>query len=101
MFIWIISPPLHPRNPSSPRDRFQYSRADSRANLLNTPSTVWRSPRTPPPYSTTMSSPRKWWHWRPAWFMCLSFLFGVACAIGHHAFYTSLNGKPAVDQLCS
>ncbi|KAI1644588.1 uncharacterized protein F4817DRAFT_346189 [Daldinia loculata] len=83
----------------SPRDRFQYSRTDSRASLLNTPSTVWRSPRTPPPYCTMMSSPRKWWHWRPAWFMYLSFLFGVACAIGHHVFYTSLNGKPAVDQL--
>ncbi|KAF3068470.1 hypothetical protein GL218_08259 [Daldinia childiae] len=83
----------------SPRDRFQYSRTDSRANLLNTPSTVWRSPRTPPPYSGVISSPRKWWHWRPTWFMYLSFLFGVACAIGHHVFYASLNGKPAVDQL--
>ncbi|KAK3311835.1 hypothetical protein B0H66DRAFT_609047 [Apodospora peruviana] len=26
------------------------------------------------------------------------FIFGFACAIGHHAFYASLNGKPANDQ---
>ncbi|KAI8964458.1 hypothetical protein F5Y11DRAFT_355544 [Daldinia sp. FL1419] len=38
-------------------DVFRYSRADSRANLLNTPSTVWRSPRTPPAYSTFRPSP--------------------------------------------
>lgn len=31
--------------------------------------------------------------------MYLSFLFGVCCAIGHHIFYKTLDGKPAQDQL--
>ncbi|KAI1387115.1 uncharacterized protein F4822DRAFT_405493 [Hypoxylon trugodes] len=83
----------------SPRERFRHSRTDSGAKLLNTPSTTaWRSPRTPPPY-TAVVQPRKWWHWRPAWFMYVAFFFGVACAIGHHIFYNTLSGKPAKDQI--
>ncbi|KAI0168911.1 hypothetical protein GGR52DRAFT_496666 [Hypoxylon sp. FL1284] len=85
----------------SPRGRFQHSRTDSRANLLPTPSTTaWRSPRTPPPYSAVMPPPkRRWFRWRPAWFMYLSFLFGICCAIGHHAFYKALDGRPAENQI--
>ncbi|KAI2470162.1 hypothetical protein F4781DRAFT_441945 [Annulohypoxylon bovei var. microspora] len=84
----------------SPNDRFQHSRTSSRAYLLNTPSTAaWKSPRTPPPYSTAISPIRKWWRWWPVWSMYLSFLFGVACAIGHHIFYKTLNGKPADSQI--
>ncbi|KAI1370606.1 hypothetical protein F4677DRAFT_348531 [Hypoxylon crocopeplum] len=84
----------------SPRGRFQHSRTDSRSHLLSTPSTTaWRSPRTPPPYSAVVPLTRKWWHWRPAWSMYLCFLFGLACAIGHHIFYKTLDGKPAEDQL--
>ncbi|KAI1407706.1 hypothetical protein F5Y13DRAFT_205796 [Hypoxylon sp. FL1857] len=84
----------------SPRGRSQHNRTDSRTNLLNTPSTTaWRGPRTPPPYSGLMAPTRKWWQWRPVWIMYLSFVFGVACAIGHHIFYKTLDGKPADAQL--
>ncbi|KAI2607883.1 hypothetical protein GGR54DRAFT_394580 [Hypoxylon sp. NC1633] len=97
---YFCSPAGSSQSMFSPRGRFQHSRTDSRANLLNTPSaTAWRSPRTPPPYSGVTPPPRKWWHWRPAWFMYMAFLFGVACAIGHHIFYKILNGTPAKDQL--
>lgn len=94
------SPTPSSRSFFSPRGRFQHSRTNSHTNLLSTPSTTaWRSPRTPPPYSATIPLARKWWHWRPAWFMYVAFIFGVACAIGHHLFYKSLHGKPAVNQL--
>ncbi|KAI1473614.1 hypothetical protein F4774DRAFT_423111 [Daldinia eschscholtzii] len=93
------SPLTYSQSIFSPRDGFQDRLTDSRANLLSTPSTIWRSPRTPPPFSPMMKLHRKWWHWRPAWFMYFSFVFGVACSIGHHIFYMTLDGKPAVDQL--
>ncbi|KAI1798706.1 hypothetical protein F4811DRAFT_558556 [Daldinia bambusicola] len=97
--IYHHSPVTYSQSTFSSRDGFQDRFADSSANLLNTPSTVWRSPGTPPPFSSMMTPPRRWWHWRPAWFMYFSFIFGVACAIGHHIFYMTLDGKPAVDQL--
>ena len=34
-----------------------------------------------------------------AWSMILFFLFGLACAVAHHVFYCSLDGKPADDQI--
>ncbi|KAL2189407.1 Formylmethionine deformylase-like protein [Thermothelomyces heterothallicus CBS 203.75] len=40
--------------------------------------------------------------WRMAsggWPMYLMFFLGLAFAVGHHAFYTSLDGKPADDQI--
>ncbi|KAI1760107.1 hypothetical protein GGR53DRAFT_511111 [Hypoxylon sp. FL1150] len=96
----FYSPPGSSQPMFSPRGRFQHSRTDSRANLLATPSTTaWRSPRTPPPYSAMLPPSRRWWHWRPAWVMYLSFLFGICCAIGHHIFYKTLSGRPAENQL--
>ncbi|KAI0003543.1 hypothetical protein F4779DRAFT_601596 [Xylariaceae sp. FL0662B] len=84
----------------SPRARSQNNRTDSRANLLNTPSTPWRSPRTPPPYYTATTPRRKkWWHWQPAWWMYVFFLFGILCAVGHHIFYKVLDGQPAEQQI--
>ncbi|KAI1092018.1 hypothetical protein F5B19DRAFT_492787 [Rostrohypoxylon terebratum] len=94
------SPPGSSHTTFSPRDRFQHSRTNSRAHLLNTPSTgAWRSPRTPPAYSSVISPARRWWHWRPVWSMYLAFLFGVVCAASHHAFYKTLNGKSADAQI--
>ncbi|KAK0644393.1 hypothetical protein B0T16DRAFT_460455 [Cercophora newfieldiana] len=56
-----------------------------------------------PPYGAPFfaNEPRrsKWWRWNPSWNLYLFFAFGVACAIGHHAYYASLDGKPAADQL--
>ncbi|KAI1333632.1 hypothetical protein F5Y15DRAFT_338359 [Xylariaceae sp. FL0016] len=84
----------------SPFGRFQHRRADSRTHLLDTPptSTTWRTPRTPPPYTAALRTHR-WWTWRPVWTMYLFFLLGIACAVGHHVFYSTLNGRPAHDQL--
>ncbi|KAI1211136.1 uncharacterized protein F4807DRAFT_458709 [Annulohypoxylon truncatum] len=94
------SPPGSSHTTFSPRGRFQHSRTSSRAHLLATPSTTtWRSPRTPPPYSAVIPPARKWWHWRPVWSMYLAFFFGVACAVGHHIFYKTLDGKPANAQI--
>ncbi|KAK4663458.1 hypothetical protein QC763_608540 [Podospora pseudopauciseta] len=36
---------------------------------------------------------------RSKWAMYICLIFGVACAAGHHVFYSTLNGKPATDQL--
>ncbi|KAI0887696.1 uncharacterized protein GGS22DRAFT_177944 [Annulohypoxylon maeteangense] len=94
------SPPGSSHTTFTPHGRSQHSRTSSRSHLLNTPtSTAWRSPRTPPPYSTVVPQARKWWHWRPVWSMYLTFLFGIACAVGHHIFYKTLNGKPADAQI--
>ncbi len=49
--------------------------------------------------------PRRWctwpWHWRlhESSFMYLFFLFGVGCAVGHHVYYSTLNGQPADNQV--
>lgn len=37
--------------------------------------------------------------WSSSWNAYVFFAFGLACAIGHHVFYSALNGKPADDQL--
>lgn len=37
--------------------------------------------------------------WNPSSNMYLFFAFGLACAIGHHVYYSRLDGKPAADQL--
>lgn len=37
--------------------------------------------------------------WNPSWNMYLFFAFGLGCAIGHHVYYSRLDGKPAADQL--
>jgi hypothetical protein len=54
---------------------------------------------TPPPYTAGLPPRKKWWHWRPAWSMYICLIFGLGCAIGHHAFYSSLNDKIADNQL--
>ncbi|KAI5859249.1 hypothetical protein GGS23DRAFT_586298 [Durotheca rogersii] len=94
----LYSPSGSHRSMGFPWGRLQRSSTDSRSNLLNASSTqpAWRDP---PPYSAAIPKPRKWWHWPRAWFMYLSFLFGVICAIGHHTFYKTLDGQPAEDQL--
>ncbi|KAK8131330.1 hypothetical protein PG984_007768 [Apiospora sp. TS-2023a] len=88
---------------------FQYSRADSEAHLLRShtqqtanagPQPAWaQSQSMPPPYATVLAPPKKWYQLRQAWVMYLFFTFGLLCAVGHHLFYKSLNGKPATDQL--
>ncbi|KAK7992576.1 hypothetical protein PG988_001370 [Apiospora saccharicola] len=88
---------------------FQYNRADSEAHLLRShtqqtanagPQPAWAQPQpTPPPYATVLAPPKKWYQLRQAWVMYLFFTFGLLCAVGHHLFYKSLNGKPASDQL--
>ncbi|KAK7943959.1 uncharacterized protein PG986_013072 [Apiospora aurea] len=92
---------------------FQYSRVDSEARLLRSqqhkqtpstgtaPSPAWaqQSPRAPPPYAAFLAPPKKWYQLRQAWIMYFFFSFGLLCAVGHHLFYNSLDGKPAVDQL--
>jgi hypothetical protein len=46
-------------------------------------------------------APRAWWSIfrSPSWAMYVCYLVGIAVAFGHHAFYSSLAGKPADNQL--
>jgi hypothetical protein len=46
-------------------------------------------------------APRRWWGilQSPSWNMYICFVVGIAAAFGHHAFYSSLAGKPAGNQL--
>ncbi|KAK1756558.1 hypothetical protein QBC47DRAFT_298777 [Echria macrotheca] len=37
--------------------------------------------------------------WNSQWVMVVCFVFGVACAIGHHIFYSTLHNQLAVDQM--
>lgn len=36
--------------------------------------------------------------WHPSFGMYICFIFGVLCAVGHHLYYISLDGKPADNQ---
>lgn len=51
------------------------------------------TPRQPPIHLMS------WYAWRPAWIMYFFFLFGLLCAVGHHIFYSTLDGKLADRQL--
>lgn len=85
---------LLPDQIRSPRKSFFYlhSRAVS-------PSPSRFSPPTgPPPLNRRLVPPWRW-RWKVSWNMYLFLLFGVACAVGHHIFYTSINGKLATDQV--
>lgn len=96
-----VSPTLSSGSIFSPLGRFGHGHTDSRTNLLNTPSTPgtqWRSPRAPPPWTVLKGRPH-WFIWRPAWNMYVMFLLGFAIAVGHHAFYQALDGRPADNQL--
>ncbi|KAF7552120.1 hypothetical protein G7Z17_g4556 [Cylindrodendrum hubeiense] len=55
----------------------------------------------PPPPTQSQSRVVRWFrkHWTPAWSMYAFLLAGIAFACGHHAFYNSLDGKEADDQL--
>jgi len=83
--------------------------SDKRALLDSGPPTAglyYSRPGSPPIMASTSStkSGRKCGNpfaqgWRDDWVMYSCFVFGVACAIGHHSFYNSLNGKEATDQI--
>jgi len=89
------------RSTTSRRSDPDPHRTDDEATLL--PKHLQSPNTTSPPYSAAFFSntPHRWWWWRrwnSAWNLYLFFAFGVACAIGHHAYYDSLDGKPAADQ---
>ncbi|KAH8666824.1 hypothetical protein BX600DRAFT_511720 [Xylariales sp. PMI_506] len=98
--VGYLSAAASSRDAYSPRG-LGSKRVDSSVRLLNTPTNSdWaRTPHTPPPYTMGLPPRKKWWHWRPAWVMYLSLVFGLCCALGHHLFYASLNNKEATNQL--
>ncbi|KAK6087206.1 hypothetical protein SCUP234_01837 [Seiridium cupressi] len=101
---YYSSPGSSYRSPFSPREYFQRSRAvtgDSQTYLLTPPTASdWtRTPRTPPPYTASLPTLKKWWQWRPAWIMYIFLLFGFCCAVGHHLFYAALDRHIADNQL--
>ncbi|KAK0736129.1 hypothetical protein B0T21DRAFT_383761 [Apiosordaria backusii] len=52
------------------------------------------------PDKPLLQPPRWSWNWLNApWVMYAALLLGIVFAGSHHAFYVSLNGKPADDQL--
>lgn len=68
------------------------------------PSTTfeYRGEKDPPPPSPTRTCLElpSWTPpgWHPSFGMYICFLFGVICSVGHHIYYTSLDGKPADKQ---
>ncbi|KAJ1328015.1 hypothetical protein MN608_07350 [Microdochium nivale] len=51
------------------------------------------------PAPTVEMTKKKWYAWRRAWVMYLFLLFGMLCAVGHHIFYSTLDGRIADRQL--
>ena len=83
---------------------FQQNQGQSQNFLSSTPPTPgWSTPRGRPAHRASYISlrplPKKWYKWRPPYIMYVFFLFGFACAVGHHLFYRALAGRPATDQL--
>jgi hypothetical protein len=69
--------------------------SSSRAGLTGPPGGFSELPQLRNP------APQAWWRtfWRQSWAMYICYLVGIAVAFGHHAFYSSLAGKPADNQL--
>ncbi|KAL1837733.1 hypothetical protein VTJ49DRAFT_3449 [Mycothermus thermophilus] len=58
------------------------------------------SPPVPPARHGEPQVPAAWQRMLMAgWPMYAMFVLGLSCAFGHHAFYSSLDGKPANDQI--
>lgn len=38
------------------------------------------------------------WQWHPSFGMYLCFVFGILLAVGHHIYYSALEGQPALNQ---
>ncbi|KAK4215332.1 hypothetical protein QBC37DRAFT_398757 [Rhypophila decipiens] len=57
--------------------------------------------RQPPARTSRRSKDWSWlWRWiDPSWVMYEMLLIGIILAVGHHVFYSRLDGKPADDQL--
>ncbi|KAK4100930.1 Formylmethionine deformylase-like protein [Parathielavia hyrcaniae] len=49
--------------------------------------------------SARLADSNAWKMVQGGWTMYSLFLLGFACAVGHHVFYDSLDGKPADDQI--
>ncbi|KAK5652909.1 hypothetical protein OQA88_9387 [Cercophora sp. LCS_1] len=57
------------------------------------------SPPPPQPRSKPGRGRQPFHSWLSKWIMYIGFVFGIACAIGHHIFYSTLDKQPATDQL--
>ncbi|KAK8044162.1 hypothetical protein PG993_004186 [Apiospora rasikravindrae] len=55
-------------------------------------------PHALPGYAELIRQRVVWWSWHSAWSMYAFFVAGVAFAVWHHLYYSSLDGKPAKDQ---
>jgi hypothetical protein len=82
-----------------------HSQADPASHLLMSKSVpggpAWGGipGNSPPSYTSNLPVRKKWWHWRPAWYMYIFLLLGFCAALSHHLFYASLDNQIAVDQL--
>lgn len=57
------------------------------------------SPPAPKPRGKPARGCTRFHAWLSRWIMYIGFVFGIACAVGHHIFYSTLHGQPATDQL--
>lgn len=91
-------PPRKPvRSPNASTYTFETDASNSR--LLKRPYGLGRAETSP---EIRHHRPRTGWlisNWNPLWAMYGFFLLGVLGAIGHHAFYQSLAGREASNQL--
>lgn len=66
------------------------------------PSTTFMYPgqggKEPPSRASSLRSRSCRPRWHSSFSMYICFIFGLLCAVGHHIFYTSLDGEPAESQ---
>lgn len=75
-------------------------KSSSRTVSSGTGTFSYPSPGKDPDPSWSHRVRARWWkeRWHPSFSMYLSFIFGILCAVGHHIFYASLDGKLAGNQ---
>lgn len=81
---------------SDPDKKISYTTSQSRQGRYRQ---IGDDDSSPPPPATRpgrISGRTRWHSW---WGMFLFGIFGIACAVGHHAWYASLHGKKAERQL--
>jgi hypothetical protein len=95
-----LLPRDHDVGPGSPGSlKSNFSRLVRPMSLVSLQSPPQLQLDAPLPPRRRAAKPIVRWPWNPSWNMYLFFGFGLACAVGHHVYYSRLDGKPAADQL--
>ena len=103
--------PSFPNTPTTPLKQtdFLLGRSDHSPSGYHSPHISLHPDQSPYEYASHSPGPpaprrrRDWsylWSWfDPSWVMYEMLLIGIILAVGHHVFYSRLDGRPADDQL--